>query len=59
MRTCLMQAAKLDLAGKLGGVFATEQYTHGGGKLVIQTILTNELCIGMLCYSGGAAMGKP
>ena len=59
MRTWLMQAAKLGLAGKLGGAFATEQYTHGGGELVIQTILTNELCFGMLCYSGGAAMGKP
>ena len=59
LRTWLMTAAKLGLAGKLGGAFATEQYTHGGGELVIQSILTNELCYGMLCYSGGAAMGKP
>ena len=59
MRTWLMQAAKLGVAGKLGGAFATEQYTHGGGELVIQSILTVELCSGMLCYSGGAAMGKP
>lgn len=36
-----------------------EQYTHGGGENVIQSILTNELVMGMLCYSGGAACGKP
>ncbi len=59
MRAWLMKAARLGMAGKLGGAFATEQYTHGGGELVIQSILTNELCFGMLCYSGGAAMGKP
>jgi IS30 family transposase len=27
--------------------------------MVIQSILTNELVFGMLCYSGGAALGKP
>ena len=58
-RWLLESASKLDMAGKLGGAFATEQYTHGGGELVIQSTLTNELCFGMLCYSGGAAMGKP
>lgn len=59
MRSWLMGAGKLGLGGKLGGAFATEQYTHGGGEMVIQSILTNELCFGMLCYSGGAAMGQP
>ncbi len=59
MRAWLMKAAKLGLAGKLGGAFATEQYTHGGGEMVIQSILTNELCFGMLCYSGGGAWGRP
>lgn len=60
MRTWLLQSAgKLGLAGKLGGAFATEQYTHGGAELVIQSILTNELVLGMLCYSGGAYRGKP
>ncbi len=59
MREWLMQASKLGLAGKLGGAFATEQYTHGGGEMVIQSILTNELVCGMLCYSGGRALGKP
>lgn len=51
--------AKLEFAGKLGGAFATEQYTHGGGTLVIQSILTIEMVNGMLCYSGGGACGHP
>ncbi len=59
MRTWLMQGGKLGLAGKLGGAFATEQYTHGGGEMVIQSLLTNELVFGMLCWSGGASLGKP
>ena len=59
MRDFLMGAGKLGMAGKLGGAFATVQYTHGGGELVIQSILTLEMCFGMLCYSGGASMGKP
>ncbi|MCR5273711.1 MAG: flavodoxin domain-containing protein [Lachnospiraceae bacterium] len=50
---------KLGFAGKLGGAFSTEQYTHGGGDLVIQSIITFELVAGMLCYSGGSAWGKP
>ncbi len=60
LRTWLLaSASKLQMSGKLGGAFATEQYTHGGGETVIQSILTNELVMGMLCYSGGAAYGKP
>ena len=60
MRTWLLESAsKLELAGKLGGAFATEQYTHGGGDLVVQSILTSELVYGMLCYSGGSSCGKP
>ena len=59
MRTWLMGAGKLGLAGKLGGAFATEQYTHGGAELAMQSILMIELVYGMLCYSGGAACGRP
>ena len=59
MREWLMKAGGLGMAGKLGGAFSTVQYTHGGGELVIQSILAIELCFGMLCYSGGASMGKP
>jgi NAD(P)H dehydrogenase (quinone) len=59
MREWLMKAGGLGLAGKLGGAFSTVQYTHGGGELVIQSILAIELCFGMLCFSGGASFGKP
>ena len=60
MRAWLMERAMhLKLAGKLGGAFATEQYTHGGGELVIQSILINELVYGMLCYSSGGGCGNP
>ncbi len=50
---------ELSLAGKLGGAFATQQYTDGGGDLVIQSILTIEIVKGMMFYSGGGAFGKP
>ncbi|MCR5100076.1 MAG: flavodoxin domain-containing protein [Butyrivibrio sp.] len=50
---------KLGFGGKLGGAFATEQYTHGGGDVVIQSILTMEMVNGMLCYSGGGSCGSP
>ena len=53
------EAGKLGMAGKLGGAFATEQYTHGGAELAMQSILMIELVYGMLCYSGGAACGRP
>ena len=60
LRAWLMGAGgKYAMAGKLGGAFATEQYTHGGAELVIQAILTNELVWGMLCYSGGGSQGHP
>ena len=60
LRTWLLaSASQMQMAGKLGGAFATEQYTHGGGENVIQSILTNEMVMGMLCFSGGASYGKP
>ena len=55
----LEKASNLDMAGKLGGGFATVQYTHGGGELVIQSILTMELVFGMLAYSSGGEYGNP
>ena len=59
LRTWLMSAGKLGLSGKLGGAFATEQYTHGGGEGVVRSILGAELVFGMLCYSGGGSCGRP
>ena len=53
------EAAKLNLAGKLGGAYATEQYIHGGAENAIQVILTHELVLGMMVYSGGGSHGKP
>ncbi len=55
----LASAKKLGFPGKLGGAFATEQFTHGGGDIVIQNILTIQMVNGMLCYSSGSAFGVP
>ncbi|MCR5215225.1 MAG: flavodoxin family protein [Eubacterium sp.] len=55
----LENGGQLGFAGKLGGAYATEQFTHGGGESVIQNILTIEMVNGMLCYSSGGACGAP
>ncbi len=55
----LENGGKLEFGGKLGGAFATQQFTHGGGDSVIQNILTIEMVNGMLCYSSGGACGSP
>ena len=55
----MTEAGKLNMGGKLGGAFATQQFSHGGGELVIQTIHTMMLVRGMLVYSGGGAKGRP
>ena len=55
----LTEAGKLNMGGKLGGAFATQQFSHGGGELVIQSIHTFMLVWGMLVYSGGGAKGRP
>lgn len=52
-------AEKLDLAGKLGGAYATEQYIHGGAENAIQEMLVFMMVMGMMTYSGGSACGKP
>ena len=48
-----------ELAGKIGGAFATANYVHGGGELGIRSILDAMMVRGMLVYSGGAAYGLP
>ncbi len=50
---------KLDVAGKLGGAFATAAFIHGGGDFTIQCILTHLMVEGMMTYSGGQASGMP
>lgn len=60
LHTWLLESGRLlGLGGKLGGAFATEQFTHGGGDLVVQAILVNELVSGMICYSSGGSCGLP
>ncbi len=53
------EMGKLNLADKLGGAFSTAQYAHGGGDLVIRTILDHMMTMGMLTYSVGGAKGRP
>ena len=50
---------KYELAGKIGGAFATANYIHGGGELGIRLVLDHLICHGMLTYSGGVAYGNP
>ncbi len=52
-------ARNLELAGKLGGAYATEQYIHGGAENAIQELLVFMMVMGMMIYSGGGSHGKP
>ena len=48
------------LAGKLGGVFASQNWPGGGGASFAEmTIIAGMLVHGMLVYSGGIAVGTP
>lgn len=60
MKTWFVESAKsYQLAGKIGGMFATANYLHGGSELVMQGLATQMLVMGMLVYSGGGAYGPP
>ena len=60
VKTWFVESAKsYELAGKIGGVFATANYYHGGAELVMQGMVTQMLVQGMLVYSGGGAHGRP
>lgn len=48
-----------NLAGKLGGAFATADYLHGGADIAIQSILSHLMVRGMMVFSGGGSYGKP
>ncbi len=52
-------AGNYQLAGKLGGAFATAAYVHGGGDLGLLSILQHMMFAGMMTYSGGCACGDP
>lgn len=51
--------SKLNVAGKLGGAYATAAYIHGGGDVAVQSVLMHLMVSGMLAYSSGAAFGAP
>ena len=66
MATCSWQMKKyLDsgpkgLAGKLGGVFASQNWPGGGGASFAEmTIIAGMLVYGMIIYSGGVCQGEP
>ena len=48
-----------NLAGKIGGVFATANFAQGGADTAILTIINHLMVKGMLVYSGGSAVGEP
>jgi NAD(P)H dehydrogenase (quinone) len=51
---------EVDLAGKLGGVFASQNWPGGGGAELTQlSMIAAMLVRGMLIYSGGIAVGSP
>lgn len=50
---------KLPLAGKLGGVFATEGYIGGGADVCELVMIGAMLVQSMVVYSGGAFCGEP
>jgi NAD(P)H dehydrogenase (quinone) len=48
------------LAGKLGGVFASQNWPGGGGASFAEmTMIAGMLVRGMLIYSGGITEGRP
>lgn len=47
------------LGGKLGAMFATEDYLGGGADFTLLTLAGHMLVKGMLVYSGGSAEGHP
>lgn len=51
---------RVDLAGKLGGAFASQNWPGGGGASIAEmSILAAMLVRGMLVYSGGITEGEP
>jgi NAD(P)H dehydrogenase (quinone) len=54
-----IETTKLKLAGKIGGVFVTENYIGGGADLAEIVLIAHLLVLGMLVYSGGTSWGQP
>ncbi len=55
-----LDETRVDLAGKLGGCFASQNWPGGGGADLAEiTIIAGMLVRGMLVYSGGITVGQP
>ena len=54
-----VDSRSLNLAGKLGGVYATAHYAQGGADVALLTMIGHMMVKGMVLYSGGASLGKP
>lgn len=59
MKTFLDKGLKAILAGKMGAVFATENYLGGGADFGLMNLIGHLLVKGMLVYSAGVADGNP
>jgi NAD(P)H dehydrogenase (quinone) len=56
----LLDTIPVNLAGKLGGVFASQNWPGGGGAdFAEMTLIAGMLVRGMLIYSGGITRGAP
>lgn len=59
MKIFLESFGNYNLAGKLGGAFATAAYVYGGGDLAISSILRHMMFYGMMVYSSGCTEKPP
>ncbi len=56
----LLDTISVDLDGKLGGVFTSQNWPGGGGgSFAEMTLIAGMLVRGMLIYSGGITRGRP
>ena len=58
MKTWLHKGG-VKLTGKLGGVFATENFLGGGADFAEMALIGEMLVRGMVVYSAGASEGQP
>ena len=55
-----LDEVSVNFAGKLGGVFASQNWPGGGGADLAEIgMIAGMLVHGMLIYSGGITLGKP
>jgi NAD(P)H dehydrogenase (quinone) len=54
-----LDTTTLDLSGKLGSVFATENYLGGGADVAELSMAAHLLVHGMLVYAAGVTQGAP